>query len=343
MAGQGESVDANQSEKLPRSGSPNRWSRVHSWKVLLPSLILGLLLLFIAISIPCYRRLRALQALGEHDAVYSLRDEDDWLSGPAVAFGRVERVIFRELSDESLTNIAMLNEVTDLRGNVVDAPVTVTQEGISALKSLSHLQDLYIVGPGFSDDLLADWFSARPPLRSVEVNRTGADANALHELSQIPSLARLDLFSETLTDEDFETLDAYFGLQELTLNGPLLGDHSAEWLSSSSHLQSLHLTAPHLTDRGMECISRLPELQSLLLWECPEVTDTGIAHLESMKHLQLLCISVRLVTAASVESMLRIPSLQHVHVAGSIDNADLRTRLSQKVNLMEFGSDSSLP
>lgn len=258
-------------------------------------------------------------------------------------FGRVELVAFEELSDECLADIAVLNELTHLRGNVNDDSSHVSQVGIESLKSLSHIEDLYIVGSGFTDALLGEWFSARPPIRSAEVKRTGADARTLHELSQIPSLARFDFFSTSVSDDDFAKLESYPNLQELMLNGPQLGDHAAEWASHSSELRDLQLKTPHLTDYGLECIARLPKLQNLLLWNCEHITEDGIVHLESLIDLKLLLMPAHLVTPTTVESILRMPSIQHLHVSGTIINGDLRKQLSLRLYVTELQMEESTP
>jgi hypothetical protein len=116
-----------------------------------------------------------------------------------------------------------------------------------------------LLAPGFGEkEIVARIWAAGGNCcggKCVTMPRTATDAD-LADLCELPRLNRLYLGSEQVTDEGFWSVSKLRGLTWLSLSGTCI------------------------TDKGLHYLESLSNLRRLVLTECPNITDEGVARLQ---------------------------------------------------------------
>jgi hypothetical protein len=210
-------------EGPPEIKPPSRKVRIlSSWKLWAVLLVLGLVGIGVAISLPIVRRLQALAYFDLHkDIEYELSPEhEDWPEKYGEwtnALREVDSVWATAATDETLLHVAALHEAK--RVALVESEThPITRRGAGSLRPFERLQELELLGQGFTDDAIAGMLTATPALQSVYLVDTGATRQTLIAISR-SSLENLIVLTRSLSDEDFRDLEPVNSLTDVEVTG----------------------------------------------------------------------------------------------------------------------------
>jgi hypothetical protein len=85
---------------------------------------------------------------------------------------------------------------------------------------------------------------------------------------------------DTATDADLTELCELRDLTALSLRGMGITDRGLQTVSKLRALTHLGLTGTAITDKGLHHLESLSNLRNLFLFNCPAVTEEGIARLQ---------------------------------------------------------------
>ncbi len=120
---------------------------------------------------------------------------------------------------------------------------------------------------------------------SIEFNLRATDQD-LAELTKVPSVSNIDLYSPTVTEVGLRSLNKLPSFQSLTFNCGQSGLPGADFkvLGELKKLTWLNLKESQFGDEGLAALNGLPHLSTLLL-EHTLITDLGLLQLESLPEL----------------------------------------------------------
>ena len=161
-----------------------------------------------------------------------------------------------------------------------------------------------------------------------------------------------------ITPKGLENLVALPNLQKLNLEATSLGDSAIPVINRMTHLTSLEMTGTPLTDAGvaklnvelplvfvqlkstpvgdgaMEHLAKCKTLHSLMLDNCSNVTDTGVAKLASLQLVSLNLSNNAKITDAITKTLKKIPTLVSFYACGtSISDHTLEALVKSNPNL----------
>lgn len=203
-------------------------------------------------------------------------DDTAWIEdagGTAVknAAGQVTAINFRAswVTDADMRRVAKLATLTSL-----DLSLTrVTDQGMQELKALPAVTDLNL---RFAESVTDEGISAIKSwkkLKRLVLHGTKASDTALDHIAGISTLETLDLGSVMLTDVGLERLTVLPNLKALTIGGNELGDAGLQALRQMPGLTYLDLSgrqgtdsnvwAISMSDVGLEAVLTLTQLREL--------------------------------------------------------------------------------
>ena len=214
-----------------------------------------------------------------------------------------------EVTDKGLNDIARLTQLESVR--ICCAPVT--DAGLAALGALNHLKTLEVSYAGVNGagglenpgGITGSGLSALASLSNLEELRlhhtrlTGTKLGSLHALRK---LRVLDLRANQITPEEIGVIDGMPPLSELDLSeNRELGDVGVLLLVKGQwQLRTLHLHRVGLTDAGLSEIGRLTSLQTLDVGG-NRLTEVGVRHLGPLVNLTDLDLSAEDVQQAEFD------------------------------------------
>jgi hypothetical protein len=318
---------------FPKKPPPRGMRWMASGRLWLAALALGLMALVLSIVMPARQRLAALRYLDEREIEYELSPRNEWiadrLGDRGRAFHDMKRIYALGVTEEDLIRIAQFTEASHVHCALNWPPEPVDERSIVALKGLTQLDYLSLVGERFTDDALAEVLSARPPLSVVTLTATRAGHNTLRAIEKSDTLTTMMLNGGFPQDADFAGVLPPPHLKNLYLWGRQRGDQAAIWASNAQELQSIQLLHCQITDEGLSDIAQLKNLESVDIRQCPHVTTAGIAHLTALPRLRSLQLDGELLTPETLPILQRMPKLESVNNPDGID-PDVRAVLESQ-------------
>lgn len=179
----------------------------------------------------------------------------------------------------------------------------VSDTGIAQLAGLKSLKLIDLrVAPMVTDAAMKP-LSEMPELRAVRLLGGGVTDAGLATLLSLPRLSELDLRNcRGVTLRGIEKLAAKKSLHTLKLGGTKIDDGVLATVGRMSNLTGLALDNCPITDAGVARLGKLP-LEDFTLYQCPNVTDTGLAVLAGYKGLRRLALSDTGVNGAALEKL----------------------------------------
>jgi hypothetical protein len=188
--------------------------------------------------------------------------------------------------DVAMGHIAALPK---LRKLLAQGPVA-SDEGFVALSRSQTLEQLWcrecprLTGRGFVA------LSRLPALRGLGVSCKHVEDDSLTVLSRFPALR--ELVSIDISDAGFRHVGACLDLDHLScMYCRDTTDAATAHLMRLRKLTRYYAGATQITDRSLEMLSTLDSLERVELYECPNITDAGLAFLAAMPHLRELAVS----------------------------------------------------
>ena len=237
--------------------NPRRWLQFRLRTLLISVTLAALPLGYVAWEREqCRRGEEALDRLNKNPEIHIMRlwaegeNRPDWLTIilGADTFRKVDTasLVGDSVSDSDLRLLVMLPNLTWVE---IDAK-NVTDEGISHLRSLKSVEDLYITS------------NRKVAHKSWEV------------LSELRELHSLSLRGSQFGDEDVQRLLGLSDLTALDLSGTNITDSGLEELSSLINLTHLQLPSTKISDAGLVHLKKLTNLRDVSLGNT-KVTRAG--------------------------------------------------------------------
>jgi serine/threonine protein kinase len=200
----------------------------------------------------------------------------------------------------ALGSLSKLEELSMGSEHLTDADLTY-------LRSLTALRTLYLYGDQLTGSCLA-YLGSPESLEKVWLNNCpGLTDEGLARTPPLPSLQVLDLAgADELTGAGLAPLRHMTRLRKLDLGGCRgLTDAGLAHLRSLTALQTLNLHwCEELTDSGLAYLGGLRVLEELDLGMCDQITDAGLSHLRSLTSLRELYLNgCEQVTPAGIRSL----------------------------------------
>ncbi|MBS1721268.1 MAG: hypothetical protein JST35_12555 [Armatimonadetes bacterium] len=127
-------------------------------------------------------------------------------------------------------------------------------EALSPLRTLTHLEELTLIGLQLQNDPL-DWLSEFSQLRVIKLTGTHAQASALANLVRNPNLTNLDLSDTELDDETLIQLVDHLKIVSLDLDNTRVTSEGALYLADRAPLEAVF--AKNLTWSKEACCALL--------------------------------------------------------------------------------------
>jgi ankyrin repeat protein len=124
-----------------------------------------------------------------------------------------------------------------------------------------------------------------PSLRGLAVSCKQVDADALGELAKSPGL--VELLPMEVSDDGFRHVGRCLGLESLwCMYCRETTDRATEAITALPRLRRYYAGASLITDRSLELLSGMETLERVEIYECPGVSDSGLAFLARLPKLR---------------------------------------------------------
>jgi hypothetical protein len=214
-------------------------------------------------------------------------------------------------------------------------------ETISALGSLTGLDELLLQDMAISDDEMIRLLAAMPRLRRLTLRRlsgvTNVTVRALADCPRLEVLALIEM--NEVTGAGLDRLQSIKRLRALDLrNCGQLGAEDLARLSNLKGLADLKIGGPVVNDELMEFVSRFPSLQSLTI-EDAGVTSEGLLRLANARELaeRLRSLTIARSFRVTDEALVVLASFPN------LESLALRDMMVNGSFLAEFGDADGKP
>jgi len=124
-----------------------------------------------------------------------------------------------------------------------------------------------------------------PALRGIAVSCKNVDDAALSTLPRFPALRQL--MPMDVPDSGFRHIGHCENLEALwCMYCQDTGDEATGHIAGLKRLKNYYAGHTRITDRSLEILSSVSSLESLSFWQCPGLTDAGIANLSGLPNLR---------------------------------------------------------
>lgn len=150
-----------------------------------------------------------------------------------------------------------------------------TPDGLAALAQLPKLSNLSIGSKKCPDEGLACLKNFQALKVFWFANENIFTDEAFQYVAQAPNLETLVNMYVREYDEDYNLITA-------------TTDRSTEYLAQAKKLKAYHVWGSFITDRSLEILASMKTLEDLLFYNCPHLTNEGVAQLTSLPRLRKL-------------------------------------------------------
>ena len=209
-------------------------------------------------------------------------------------------------------------QISDLKVLSLDK-LWVSDDGIRALSTLKHLEELYLAGTTIGDGAL-EFIATMPAIRKLRLSNDSISDDGLKNLSALHNLVELDVSEDSLlTDSGMQYLSGLTNLQKLNLWRVQIGDTGVQYLKPLTNLKWLNLDNTRLSDAGLPALKGMQNLTFLHLGST-SVSDAGLIHLTGLTALRDLKVTRCGVTkegAAELKQTLNNTEIQTDYLANN--------------------------
>ncbi|MCE9557143.1 MAG: hypothetical protein K8T91_27665 [Planctomycetes bacterium] len=190
-----------------------------------------------------------------------------------------------------------------------------------------------------TDDAVVKNISRIHSLKELTLDCKGISNGAIHRLSDLTNLTRLELTAPRLTDSFITGLQEMGELRSLALRGDQLGGANLEVLSGLQ-LSSLEITGGRISEGTLVAVGKLEGLQTLML-RGGNYSPRAIDRLQALSKLTSLTLQAYSVNDQVVTHVADLNSLTRLTLEGPIAGATLPS-LSKLENLASLSIISSM-
>lgn len=192
----------------------------------------------------------------------------------------------------------------------------VTDEGLSSLKSVGLLEELFLIEMGIGDAGVEN-LRYQPSLRRLGLNSCNAvTSNSFPVLGQLSKLEMLVLCDTAVSDEQCEHLDRLRELKALSLAHTSVTSACLPSVSRLRKLERIRLCGTNVDDTYLEQLAALPRLRRLRL-NGTKVTSSGISSLKALPSLQSLELDDTMVDDDAVDAFCEFSDLHILSLSNS--------------------------
>lgn len=209
-------------------------------------------------------------------------------------------------ADQAMHHIATMPQLRMLMAQGTVA----TDSGFAELSRSQTIEYIWgrecpnLTGRGFAA------LAAMPCLRGLAVSCKNVDDAALSALPRFPSLQ--EFMPMDVPDEGFRHVGRCLGLEALwCMYCRDTGDTATQHIAGLSRLKSYYAGLTKITDRSLAILARMPALEHLEFWQCPGITNTGIATLAALPKLREIFVSG--IAGVTREATAFFPARVHVN------------------------------
>lgn len=192
---------------------------------------------------------------------------------------------------------------------------------LTGLKDLPALKVVQFRHLDALDDAAFSSLAALKDLRSLTIsNCKNVTGRGLQKING-SELRALELWSLPLAEDGLEALRSMKNLRYLDLYGCELDKVDATPLAELRQLQFLKLTRTNANDKTLSQLEKLTNLTGLLLYDCKDITDAGMAYLKDLENLEKLQLPTsygdKKITEAGVLNLAKMTAMRDLTVPSS--------------------------
>jgi len=185
----------------------------------------------------------------------------------------VERITLSQEQTLSTADVEILSRLPSLRSlNLVNCRLR--GASLKAWENLESLRGLFLWGCDLDNPQLA-FVSHCPKLQFVEITKCSFGDAGLAFLRGSP-LTRLDVSDTQVSDIGLAYLSEIETLERLYATSTQVQGPGLRHLSGLRALRVLELGRTAITDEGLAQLGRLPALSTVIVYDCPQVTPSGV-------------------------------------------------------------------
>ncbi len=190
----------------------------------------------------------------------------------------------------------------------------VTDDDLSCLADLPHVERLYLAATGISDKGLQH-VRGLSRLRRLSLWNTAVTDGGIEHLRGLRNLETLDIQGTAVTEAALDSLKHLPNLHEFP-NDIVLSDLGLARLRAFRNARDLELPsvdARHITDRGMADLGHLGGVKSIMIVES-KVSAAGLEHLRRLDKLDGLSIMYTACTPQGLLVLSTLPQVSQIHL-----------------------------
>lgn len=207
--------------------------------------------------------------------------------------------------------ISLLASLTNLKVLAVD-DLWISSVALTALKPLTHLEELYLGGTLVDDDSCSI-IASFPKLRKLRLARTQVSDAGLASLSTISTLEDLDLSENSvITNAGMDHLAKLTSMKKLNLWRVQVSDEGILKLATLTRLESLNLDNSPMSNAALPVLRNMNSLQFLHLGSTQLTDDAApsLFHLKNLKELNVTRTALASSDPAITELRQQLPNTQ---------------------------------
>ena len=162
-----------------------------------------------------------------------------------------------------------------------------------------------------------------PPLRrlrQLHLETEGVQRTGLQGLADLPSLEKLSLYDDQLTDETLRALPQFPALRLLSIRSTELTGRCLEHLGQLPALTVLEIDGSPIDDAGLDCLPVNTRLRGLFLVGT-RVKGPGLSALGRLSALDDLSLAQAPLTDSGLESLPVLPKIQALNLSETLITA----------------------
>lgn len=204
--------------------------------------------------------------------------------------------------------------------------------------------DLTVIGlvleKNVADDAKVKNISRIHSLEELTLDSNGMSSGAMHRLSDLTELTKIELTAVRMTDSFITALQEMPELRSVALHGDQLGGANVEVLAGLPKLTALEISGGRISEGTLAAVVKLEGLESLML-RGGSYSPRAIDRLQALPKLTSLNLQAFSVNDQVVTHVSELKALTRLSLEGPIAGATLPS-LAKLDNLTSLSIDSSL-
>lgn len=202
------------------------------------------------------------------------------------AVSKMSSVEYLSVASTSITStgVSYLRDLRGLKSVDLSECVGISDAEVDVITQLPKLTFLALDGCRVSDASLKS-IARLSQMSSLDLSDLNISDQGIRELESMKQLATLSLCDTFVTDKSIEVIAKLHTIRNLMLDGTLISDKCMQLLAGMPNLEVLTLSRTSISDVGLGRLSGSRTLRVLHLFECPQVTKSGLRKIGDFQNL----------------------------------------------------------